>query len=154
VILLALAVELLSGKSRFPGWWALLPTISTFLLINAGPEAWINRKILGAKPLVFVGLISYPLYLWHWPLLSLAHIIEAGTPPPMIVIGVVFLAFILASVTYWLIERPLRAGANGMALVLVPCMFLVGCLGLSLSFRHFRARSERYRLEKILQIRK
>ena len=150
--LLAVAVGVLNGKSRFPGWWALLPTISAFLLINAGPEAWINRKILSAKPLVFLGLISYPLYLWHWPLLSFAHIIDAGAPSLIIILGAVVLALILASVTYWFVERPVRAGANGVALVLMPSMFLVGCLGLSLFFHQFHSRSEQYHLEKILEV--
>ena len=58
----------------FPGWWALLPTVGTGLLISAGPGAWVNRHVLSQRVLVWVGLISYPLYLWHWPLLSFARI--------------------------------------------------------------------------------
>jgi peptidoglycan/LPS O-acetylase OafA/YrhL len=65
--------------SSFPGWWALLPTLGAILLISAGSGSPANRHILGSKPFVFVGKISYPLYLWHWPLLSFASTLEFDT---------------------------------------------------------------------------
>jgi peptidoglycan/LPS O-acetylase OafA/YrhL len=65
-------------NSYFPGTWALIPVLSTMLIIYAGPNAWINKNVLSNKVAVFFGLISYPLYLWHWPLLSFSRIIEGG----------------------------------------------------------------------------
>src|SRR5262249_42048056 len=53
---------------QFPGWWALVPDAGAFLLIAAGPSAWFNRCVLASPALVRIGLISYPLYLWHMPL--------------------------------------------------------------------------------------
>lgn len=61
----------------FPGTWALIPTLGAVLIIAAGPQAWINRKILSHPIMVWFGLISFPLYLWHWPLLSFMRIVES-----------------------------------------------------------------------------
>lgn len=52
-------------RISFPGWWALFPAVGTALMIAAGPRAIVNRAILSNRFLVGVGLISYPLYLWH-----------------------------------------------------------------------------------------
>ncbi len=73
--LIGLAVTTITKESAFPGWWALMPTVGTALIIAAGMGAWINQKVLSNKILVWVGLISFPLYLWHWPLLSFEHIL-------------------------------------------------------------------------------
>ena len=54
----------------YPGWWALLPVSGSALLIAARPDSWMHRYLLSSRPFVFVGLISYPLYMWHWPLIS------------------------------------------------------------------------------------
>ena len=67
VALIVLAAVLLDSHRAFPGWWALLPVAGTALLLST-PAAWVNRVVLASKPFVWVGLISYPLYLWHWPL--------------------------------------------------------------------------------------
>jgi len=96
-----------SGKS-FPGWWALLPTLGAGFLIAAGPAAWVNRVILSNRVLVWIGLISYPLYLWHWPLLSFAQIVESGVPAFNIRAGAVAAALVMAWLTYKLVEMPLR----------------------------------------------
>src|SRR4029078_11939249 len=63
--LVAAGIALLSAQRPFPGWGALLPVGGTALLIAAGPGAWINRRILSNPAMVYVGLISYHLYLWH-----------------------------------------------------------------------------------------
>ena len=78
---IAAGVLLIDQTRVFPGLWVLLPVAGTALLIAVGPRAWINRSILSLPPIVWVGLISYPLYLWHWPLLSFAHILLGDIPP-------------------------------------------------------------------------
>ncbi|MEA2864100.1 MAG: hypothetical protein QOC84_2056 [Bradyrhizobium sp.] len=55
------AVFLLDSNRAFPGWWALLPTVGTFLVVGAGPGAWLNSKFLARPEMVLVGLISYPV---------------------------------------------------------------------------------------------
>ncbi|MBI5558573.1 MAG: acyltransferase [Deltaproteobacteria bacterium] len=97
-------------KKNFPGWWALLPALGALLIISAGPRSVLNRLVLSSRPMVWVGLISYPLYLWHWPLLSFATIMETKTPALGVRMTAVFLAVVLAWLTYLFIERPIRFG--------------------------------------------
>src|ERR1700722_8481853 len=70
------ALVLLTKNDQFPGWLAALPTVGTCLLIAAGNRSWVNSRLLGNPLMVWVGLISYPLYLWHWPLLSFQRILS------------------------------------------------------------------------------
>jgi len=123
--LIGLALVLVQQSQPFPGWWALLPVGGAWLLIAAGPQAWCNRVLLSSRPMVALGLISYPLYLWHWPLLSFAHIVESGIPVASIRAGAVLAALVLAVLTWWLVERPLRGPAHGKAKVVVlSCLML------------------------------
>lgn len=69
--------------------------------------------LLSNRLLVWVGLISYPLYLWHWPLLSFAHIVESGEPAPLLRASAVATAVALAWLTYRWLERPLRGPEHG-----------------------------------------
>jgi peptidoglycan/LPS O-acetylase OafA/YrhL len=108
IALLALTLVLVHDGQGFPGWRALLPTAGAILLIQAGPQAWINRNLLGNRAVVYVGLISYPLYLWHWPLLAYARILHGGLPPASVRIGALVLGVILAWATYELVEKRIR----------------------------------------------
>lgn len=129
LLLIALALFLINKMKAFPGWWALLPVVGAWLVIAAGPMAWANRKILAHKATVFVGLISYPLYLWHWPLLSYAQIIASDTPPREIRLMAVAMAFLLAWLTYRLIERPIRFGRKTWIKTATLCVLLVAVAG-------------------------
>jgi peptidoglycan/LPS O-acetylase OafA/YrhL len=105
----AAGLFVLNETRPFPGWWALLPTAGAALLIVAGPDSWLNRNVLATRGFVFVGLISYPLYLWHWPLLTYARILRGGEPPPAAVrIGLLLAAALLAWATYELVEKKVR----------------------------------------------
>jgi len=81
--------------------------------------------------MVWVGLISYPLYLWHWPLLSFLQIIDADTPSPLARLGAVLISAALAFLTYVLVEKPIRARKNGNVKVAALCglMLAVGGIG-------------------------
>src|SRR5262249_35532771 len=74
-------IFIIPAEGNYPGWWAMLPVIGITLIIWAGQHAWINRKILANRRLVFIGLISYPLYLWHWPLLVMGQAIVRDYSP-------------------------------------------------------------------------
>jgi peptidoglycan/LPS O-acetylase OafA/YrhL len=104
------ATFVIDGRQPYPGWAALVPTLGAAMLISSGMDAWINRIILASRPLVFIGLISYPLYLWHWPLLSLLRIIEWGKPARGLVNETVLISIGLAYATYILVEKPIRFG--------------------------------------------
>jgi len=128
--MLVVALLSLSRVDYFPGWWALLPTLGGALVIFAGSSSWVNRMILANRAMVWLGKISYPLYLWHWPLLSYAYIMESGTPQASIRIGAVLLAVGLAWLTYAGVERPVRTGAtNAITPKLIFSLLLVGVLG-------------------------
>jgi len=107
-VLLLTAGFLLIREAGFPGWSAAVPVAGTMLMISAGPGAWLNKYILSNKLMVWVGLISFPLYLWHWPLLSFARIIEGEMPVWEVRMAAVGTAIVLAIATYLLIEQPLR----------------------------------------------
>jgi peptidoglycan/LPS O-acetylase OafA/YrhL len=120
---LVLLSFVLAREEGFPGWQVLLPTIGTALLIWAGPRAIFNAAVLANRPIVWLGLISYPLYLWHWPLLSFVRIVHGEADVAMR--GVVVLAsIILAASTYLLLESPLRR-ARRPALVAIPLSILM-----------------------------
>lgn len=96
----------------FPGWWALLPVAGCALIISAGPTAWVNKYILANRLCVFIGLISYPLYLWHWPLLSFARIMHMSPIGLTFKLGIISITVILAWMTYEFIEKPVRRSKN------------------------------------------
>jgi peptidoglycan/LPS O-acetylase OafA/YrhL len=109
LVLIAVAAIVLDTKSAFPGWWAAMPVAGAVLLLSA-PAAWGCRHLLASAPLVRIGLISYPLYLWHWPLLVFFAIIKFA-PLTLLERGlIVGLSFALAWLTYRLVETPFRFG--------------------------------------------
>lgn len=133
VALLVTAFAAISPASQFPGWWALLPCIGAGLLIWAGETAWFNARILSHPLAVFIGLISYPLYLWHWPLLSFLRIVSSTEPPVAARLGAVAAAFLLAALTYRFVELPLRASRlprGLMVATLSSAMLVVAAVGL------------------------
>jgi len=99
---------LISTEARFPGWWAILPVIGTSLVIISGPESFPNEKILSNAGLVWVGLISYPLYLVHWPIFSFTYILLNGTPSILLRSICIASSFILAFLIFRFIEAPTR----------------------------------------------
>lgn len=135
--LLIFGLWFITAASVFPGWWAGLPVAGAVLLISAGPNALINRYLLSNRIAVAIGLISYPLYLWHWPLLSFAHIIESDMPARNTRVVLVALTFALAALTYFLVEKPLRFGRHRTAKVTALCttMLALGLVGLWI-FKH------------------
>ena len=124
--LIAIAAGVLDSKSAFPGWWAMLPVAGAALLLSA-PAAWGCRHLLASTAMVRIGLISYPLYLWHWPLLVFFGIIKFAPLTLLERVLIVGLSFALAWLTYRFVEIPFRFGrpirlriavlGSGMALV-------------------------------------
>jgi peptidoglycan/LPS O-acetylase OafA/YrhL len=95
-------------NTPFPGWPALLPVAGTLLILATPGDAWLQRNVLGSRFLVWFGLISYALYLWHWPLLSFLNILEAGLPPVAVRWVALLSSILLAWLTYRYIELPVR----------------------------------------------
>jgi hypothetical protein len=101
------------------------------LIIASGSQAWLNRVVLSNRILVWFGLISFPLYLWHWPLLTFVRIVSAGTPSREVRAIAILVSIALAWLTYKLIEKPIRFGSNSNKKtgVLVSLMIFIGTVG-------------------------
>lgn len=129
VILLCSGFQVIDKVLKFPGYWAVIPVLATVLIIYSGPRSWFNRKILSHQLAVWIGLISFPLYLWHWPILSFLRIIQGHTSNLSIQILAVFFSFIFAWLTYIVIERPIRFG-EFHRLKLVSLLLIMTSIGL------------------------
>lgn len=145
--LIATTVGLLDPNHPFPGWWALPPTVGTALLIAISPNSWFNRQILAQRPLVYLGLISYPLYLWHWPLLVFLRLYVGGEPSILARLTAVVASIVLASLTYEFLEkrvRHLRPAHQALrpATVFSAAMALLGVYGLLAFHNYYRSRSD------------
>lgn len=134
--LVVLGFVLIDESVVFPGWWALLPTVGAALLIGSGPASFVNRRVLARPLMVWVGLVSFPLYLWHWPLLSFVRIAANGQANPLTEIAAVVAAFVLAGLTYRRFELPFRAsGKRRTAVGLVLVSLICGAIGANIFMR-------------------
>jgi len=133
--LLLVALVSFDGRTPFPGWRALVPVVGAALIIGSGPSSWFNTVVLSRRPLVWVGLISYPLYLWHWPLLALARVRHGGLPSAWERGGLVVAAVVLAYATYRVVERPLRRRSDSRRVIggLTVAMVAVGVCGIGIA---------------------
>ena len=118
----------------------MLPVFGSVFIIAAGPKTWLNRNFLANPKLVFIGLISYPLYLWHWPLLVVARTVTRNDQGNEYIrttaIIAIALTFLLAWLTYKFIERPIRTqrpafAARRITAALCACLAAVAFFGLA-----------------------
>lgn len=130
LLLAGLSLPLIGGEAS--PWPRLLPTIGTLLLIGAGPGNKLGRALLGWRGLVAIGRISYPLYLWHWPLLAFARVTVGPDLTAASRAGLMAASFVLAWLTYVAVERPIRFGRLRARAVpgLCAALAVLGCLGL------------------------
>jgi peptidoglycan/LPS O-acetylase OafA/YrhL len=119
----------------FPGGWAIFPVVGAACLLASGQASWLGKAIFSNRVVVWFGLISYPLYLWHWPLLTYVKIIENGTPLYATRLLLVCLAILLSWLTYRFLERPLRLNVvhrKTIVLALIVCMCVLAAIGYSI----------------------
>ncbi len=100
-------IVLIMRHKSFSTIGVLFATLGSFLIISSGKNAWINHKILSNKILVYIGLISYPLYLWHWPLIVFLHLYKTNSTY-LDNLAVLALSFGLAWLTYEFVEKKIR----------------------------------------------
>jgi peptidoglycan/LPS O-acetylase OafA/YrhL len=122
----------LNETQSFPGWLAAIPTAGAALVI-ANPHSLPGEVALGNRVAGFFGAISYPLYLWHWPLFAFARIWPGVIPTTPVLFALACMAVVLAALTYRLIEQPVavpfRRRPFATALVLVGLLALTGIIG-------------------------
>jgi peptidoglycan/LPS O-acetylase OafA/YrhL len=129
----------LDKNSLFPGLYALLPVLGAVLII-VSPNSLLNRILLSNRPMVLVGLISYPLYLWHWPLLSYLAIMRNGVPNVVEIWAAVIVSVVLSWLTFRFVEIPLRRRPNvvpklSLGLMIVGMIGIVTAIASGFSFR-------------------
>jgi peptidoglycan/LPS O-acetylase OafA/YrhL len=107
VALLLFSIFALSINTPFPGEYALLPCIGAAFLIYAGPQTIVGRA-LSLRPVVFIGLISYSLYLWHWPVLIFARYVVLRDLLFWEKLALILLSGLVATLSWVYVEKPFR----------------------------------------------
>ncbi|MCE0723596.1 MULTISPECIES: acyltransferase family protein [Legionella] len=129
-ILLGISLLFINKTKIFPGWWAILPNIGTLLIILAGPRAWFNKVILSNRILIWIGLISFPLYLWHWPILSFAFILKGDHIGIKAGLMIILISIMFAWGTYSFVEKPIRLNQkNFIVYLLILIMLVIALMG-------------------------
>lgn len=149
--LIAIGILGFDRSMAFPGWRALLPTAGTLLLIAAGPSAWVNHWLLSRRALVAIGLISYPLYLWHWPVLRY-YVISRGELVTVVErLALIAVAFVFAWLTYRFVEAPIRWQSRTRVLqALLATLLTLGGLGAASALGGIPPRHHASGLERIV----
>ncbi|MEZ2299830.1 acyltransferase family protein [Variovorax sp. RCC_210] len=152
--LIVLGLVMIRSNKAFPGWWALLPTLGAVSCIAAGPNGVLNKYLLSNRVMVWIGLISYPLYLWHWPLLAFVRILEDDplnlNPSFAHRAGALVASVLLAWATYRFVERHARNRPGpGTLKALGAGMALLAALGAVIFFGVLEPRHNGARLQVV-----
>ena len=109
LILLGYSFLTLSGTRAFPGMNALYPTIGAALIIYSGGVCdTVVAKVLSTKPVAFIGLISYSLYLWHWALIVFLKYYLVRRLRGWEIAAVIGIAVVIAGLSWQFVENPFR----------------------------------------------
>jgi hypothetical protein len=109
LILILIGIFLIDPSKKFPGWWGLIfPVFGTCLIICSSQDSYVNKFLFSNKVLVWIGLISYPLYLWHWMLLSFSSVFLTHPPTVCYRFCLLLVSIFLSFLTYKVIEIPIR----------------------------------------------
>lgn len=131
-LLIVLSLILYSEEVGFPGWWALLPVLGSALVISSGDQTRL-AVVLSSAPLVLVGMVSYSLYLWHWPILAFARHLNGSINLPFgWLVMCILLSFGAAFFSWRYIEEPFRtkgkfSGSSALAVAIASAAVLVFC---------------------------
>ena len=112
--------------------WALVPILGALLIISSGSKAWLNRIFFMNPIAVWFGLISYPLYLWHWPILSFLYIVHGSALNIDTRILAIIISILLAWLTYRFVEKPIRFNNRKefKSFVLIIIIVVIGSIGI------------------------
>lgn len=134
LILVLLSISIINDTMTFPGYVAIYPVIGTMLLIIMQPnlKSWLG-SLLSNKIIVYIGLLSYSLYLWHWPVLAYAHYLDLNLSNVRVLFSTLLLIILLSYFSYTFVELPIRKknllSTSKKLLTVIFSIFLI--LGLS-----------------------
>jgi SGNH domain (fused to AT3 domains) len=134
--LIGIGFFFIHAKMSFPGFWALLPTVGAGLVIASGGQGPDHHPNQAKRVIDYIGRISYPLYLWHWPLLSLGQIISQGSLSLTMKLTLISATGGLAALTYHLLEKPIRR-AQGWRVPGLLLAMMVALMGIGGAIVHF-----------------
>jgi peptidoglycan/LPS O-acetylase OafA/YrhL len=107
--MILLSIFWIRSDMTFPGWVALIPCIGAAMIIHSDGRSWVASHILSARPMIFIGLLSYSLYLWHWPVLAFLRVRTSSINlDPAVAVSAIILTFMLAWLSWRYVERPFR----------------------------------------------
>ena len=135
ILLIGYSILVLGPKVTHPSFVTFFPVLGTILVILAGSRSLFNRVILTNRPIAWFGLISYPLYLWHWPIISFLYIYFNEPPGEIYLMAGVVASVFLAWCTYRFVEQPIRFGwlkARLGPLSILATLLVIGATGWSL----------------------
>ncbi len=128
-LVFVLALVITSEANPFPGWRALIPVVGAAIIVAFGGHSRVAGHTLGNAVAVRIGRISYPLYLWHWPLLVIGR--QQGYVSVTATFMIVVATIVLAIATYWVVELPIQrrqVSARQFALLVLP-LLAIGVFG-------------------------
>lgn len=133
IFFITVALFLINEHKTYPSLWTLIPIFGAIFIIISGSKSFINNFIFANPLMVWLGLISYPLYLWHWVIFSfiLIYLDSNHLPHPGIRILVILVAITLSWLTYKFIEIPIRYKKNKFSKekILIFILVIIGFTG-------------------------
>ena len=132
---IATGVFLVSVVESFSTYMGLTVVLGTLMLLTTGQNSWLVNLTIGSKLLASIGRLSFPWYLWHWPILVLARILYGEQPPISVRMSLIAFAFLLAWITTRFVETPIRNGVRrGRTIVILSSpILLIGSVGFVVS---------------------
>ncbi len=109
--LILFATVVYDASIPFPSVYTLVPVVGTCLIILFAEQSTLTARLLGLRPLVAVGLISYSAYLWHQPIFAFARIRSPVDVPDWAMLALALLALVLAWASWRFVEQPFRGRA-------------------------------------------
>ncbi|WP_313193447.1 acyltransferase family protein [Shinella zoogloeoides] len=108
LILIVGSILWIDGSRPYPGWWTLPAVIGTALVISCATQGTYAAQLLSLRPAVFVGLISYSVYLWHQPVFAFARIRSLDEVSDRLFFLLIILSLVLGYLSWRFVEQPFR----------------------------------------------
>ncbi|MCD2173161.1 acyltransferase family protein [Rhizobium sp. C4] len=113
LLLIAASVHFYFSKMGYPGVWASAPVLGAVLIIFSGQQGpTLVSRLLSTLPMVFIGRISYSLYLWHWPIYVLVHLALGRALRLEEQLGLLALSIVVSAASWRFVEQPFRTRAR------------------------------------------